>query len=138
MATTLPDVSIDEIPKHYAGEIDDLTPAFLEGKLGEVVDMIADRHGTAVAARLESGRLTLRRYNAIVVRVASRVFGNIDGFTEEGGAQVSYKFNPHAASGTIWLSDDDVHDLTGSNPNPKKSTVIGTATIGRHHPGRTR
>lgn len=132
--STLPDVSLDEIPKHYAGEIDDLSPAFLEGKLGEVVDMIADRHGTTVAARLASGKLTARRYNAIVVRVAARVFGNPDGYASEGGGQVQYQFNPLAASGTIWLTDDDVHDLTGVHP--KRSNVLGTASVGRHYRGR--
>ncbi|MDQ1113936.1 hypothetical protein QE418_003384 [Microbacterium testaceum] len=136
MTTTLPDVSVDEIPKHYAGELDDLPPAFLEARLGEVVDMIADRHGSMVSARLTSGRLTIRRYEAIVVRVAARVFGNPDGFTEETGGQVNYRFNPLAASGTIWLSDDDVYDLTGVHPNPDRSNVLGTASVGRHYRGR--
>ncbi|KJL39912.1 hypothetical protein [Microbacterium trichothecenolyticum] len=136
MATTLPEVSADEIPKYWAGDIDDFDVAYLQGKLGEVVDMIADRYGSLVAARLASGRLTERLYTATVIRIAARVWSNVDGFRRENAGQYGYEVNAAVASGTIWFTDDDVRDLTGVHP--KQSNVIGTATIGRHEPGRTR
>jgi hypothetical protein len=136
MPDALPEVTADRIPHYYAGDIEDLTSEFLNGKLGEVVDMIAGRHGTRVRARLASGELTQRLYEAVVVRVASRVFGNTDGFSEENAGQYGYKVNPAAASGTLWLTDDDTEDLTGIKPVKKQNSVIGTASIGHHSPGR--
>lgn len=136
MATTLPEVTAEAVPKYWDGDIDDFRPEFVNGKLGEVVDMIAGRYGTVVSQRLASGALTQRLYEATVVRIAARVFANTDGFRKENGGQYGYEFNPAAASGTVWLTDDDKRDLTGIDP--KQSNVIGTATIGRHEPGRTR
>lgn len=136
MTTTLPDVGPEEIPKYWDGEIDEFDNAYLVGKLGEVVDIIADRYGSLVSRRLESGRLTVRLYNATVIRIAARVWSNTDGFKRENAGQVGYEVNAAVASGTIWFTDDDVRDLTGVHP--KQSTVFGTATIGRHEPGRTR
>lgn len=136
MATTLPEVTHADVPKFYAGDIDDLTTDFVDGKLGEVVDQITDRWGTLVKKRLASGRLTDRLYRATVVRIAGRVFANTDGFKKETGGQYGYEVNAAVASGTIWFTDDDIRDLTGTHP--KQSNVIGTAKIGRHEPGRTR
>lgn len=136
MATTLPEVSADEIPKYWDGDVEEFDGKYLSGKLGEVVDIIADRYGTAVRKRLDSGRLTIRLYNATVIRVAARVWSNTEGHKRETVGQVGFEVNAAVASGTIWFTDDDVQDLTGVHP--KKSNVMGTAKIGRHEPGRTR
>ena len=131
---TLPDVEVDEIPKYYSESIEDFSQDFLEGKLGEVVDQINVRWGSLVERRLTEGRLPLRLYNAVVVRVASRVFANAEGLREESEGGYGYKLNPAVASGTLWFTDQDEQDLTGSNPK-RPSGPIGTATIGRHRPG---
>lgn len=132
MATNLPEVTATDVPAHYHGDVEDFSADFLNGKLGEVVDQIHSRWGTLVAARLESGRLTERLFKSVVVRVASRVFSNPEGFRKENGGQYGYELNPAVASGTLWFTDDDQYDLTGIHP--KRSPVLGTATIGRHVP----
>lgn len=136
MATTLPDVKSDSIPKYWAGDMADFELTYLEGKLGEVVDIVADRYGTLVKKRLDDGRLTVRMYEAIIVRVAARVWSNVDGFKKENAGQYGYEVNAAVASGTIWFTDDDKRDLTGIDP--KVSAVLGTAKIARHWPGLTR
>ena len=129
---TLPDVSPDKIPAHYSGDIGDFDPAFLQGKLHEVVDQINVRWGSIVEARLASGALPARLYEAVVVRVASRVFGNEDGFKKENEGQYGYEINPLVASGYLWFTDIDEKDLTGTVVPKRANGPIGTATIGRH------
>ena len=128
--TTLPDVDIDEIPKYSNVDTSEFGEDYLEGKLGEVVDAIKVRWGSVVAARLASGKLPLRLYNAVVVRVAARVFGNEDGFKKENEGQYGYELNQLAASGYVWFSDIDERDLTG-RVTPKKPGRAGTATLRR-------
>ncbi|MEW1990714.1 hypothetical protein [Microbacterium sp. NPDC078849] len=128
--TTLPEVSPDEIPKHSTVDVSDLANGYLKGKLGEVVDSIKSRWGSVVAARLESGVLTLRLYNAVVVRVAARVFGNEEGYKEEHEGQYGFQRESLAASGYIWFSDIDERDLTG-RVAPKRGGRAGTATLSR-------
>ncbi|WP_136057245.1 hypothetical protein [Microbacterium sp. K24] len=128
--TTLPDVSPDEIPKYTTVDVADLSDEYLEGKLGEVVDEIKGRWGSVVAARLESGVLTRRLYDAVVVRVAARVWGNEDGFREEHEGQYGFQRETLAASGYIWFSDIDERSLTGKVQS-KSSGRAGTATISR-------
>lgn len=129
---TLPDVSVDEIPKHYSGETSEFTDVFLRGKLDEVVDQINVRWGTLVEARLASGALPLRLYNAVVVRAASRVLNNEDGFSEEHEGQYGYKVSALVASGYLWFTDIDERDLTGTVAPKGHNGPIGTVTIGRH------
>lgn len=136
MATTLPDVTIDDVPNHWDGDLDDFTPEYITGKLKEVGSIIRSRYGSAARRRLANGELDEFLFKAVVVRVASRVWNNTEGFKRENAGQYGYEVNAAVASGTIWFTDDDVLDLTGVHP--KTSNVIGTATIGRHHPGRTR
>lgn len=131
---TLPDVASDEIPKHYAGDTSEYSAEFVQGKLDEVVDQINTRWGSVVAARLASGALPLRLYNAVVVRVAARVFSNEDGFKKENEGQYGYEINPLVGSGYLWFTDIDEKDLTGQVA-PKKGGHVGTVTIGRHAPG---
>lgn len=134
---SLPDVKAEKIPNYYSGDTDEFTDEFLQGKLDEVVDKIADRYGTAVAARLASGRLTERLYEATVVRIASRVFENPEGFKKENEGGYGYEVNAAVGSGTLWFTDDDVLDLTGVHPDPKKRpAAIGTISVGLHRPGR--
>lgn len=132
----LPDVPVEKIPAHYSGDTSEFEPEFLEGKLGEVVDQINVRWGSLVASRLTSGVLPERLYQAVVVRVAARVFSNEDGFKKENEGQYGYENNPLVASGYLWFTDIDEKDLTGRIA-PKKGGLIGTATIGRHTPGWT-
>ena len=129
---TLPDVNSDEIPKHYSGDTDEFSPDFLQGKLNEVVDQINVRWGTIVEARLASGALPQRLYNAVVVRAAARVFGNEEGFQEEHEGQYGYKQSALVASGYLWFTDIDEKDLTGSVAPKTIAGHMGTATIGRH------
>jgi hypothetical protein len=136
MSTTLPDVTNDDVPNHWDGDLEDFTPEYINGKLREVVGIIRSRYGAAVRRRLANGDIDDFLFKAIVVRVASRVWANTDGFKRENAGQYGYEVNAAVASGTIWFTDDDEFDLTGVHP--KKSNVIGTATIGRHHPRRTR
>lgn len=131
---TLPDVAVTEIPKYYSGDTADFDPQFLEGKLGEVVDQINVRWGSIVESRLASGALPLRLYNAVVVRAASRVFSNEDGFSEEHEGQYGFKVNALVASGYLWFTDIDERDLTGTVAS-KKGGRVGTATVRRHSPG---
>lgn len=131
---TLPDVAVTEIEKHYSGNTDDFEQPFLEGKLGEVVDQINVRWGTLVESRLKSGALPQRLYNAVVVRVAARVFENPEGYRKENEGGYGYEINPAVGSGTLWFTDVDIEDLTGQNPK-RPAGRIGTATIGRHTPG---
>lgn len=131
---TLPDVETTEIPNYYSGDTSEFTDEFLQGKLNEAVDQINVRWGSLVAARLASGALPLRLYKAVVVRVASRVFGNEDGFKKENEGQYGYEVSALVASGYLWFSDIDEKDLTGAVAPKKGGGPIGTATIGRHSP----
>lgn len=135
----LPEVTNADIATYYSGDVYDFEPEFLNGKLGEVVDMITARYGTVVSNRLEAGTLTARLYKAVVVRVAARVFANPEGYRKENEGGYGYEINPAVGSGTLWFTDDDIYDLTGTHPNPAKnpSAVIGTVGIGIHRPGRT-
>lgn len=134
---SLPEVTAGDIPSHYSGDLEDFTEEFLTGKLGEAADMIQSRYGDIVARRLESGRLTERLFKGIVVRVASRVFANPEGYRKENEGGYGYEINAAVGSGTLWLTDDDILDLTGTHPNPQKRTdfKIGTASLGVHRPG---
>lgn len=129
---TLPDVNVGEIPKHYSGDTSEFDEAFLQGKLNEVVDQINVRWGTLVESRLASGALPTRLYNAVVVRAASRVLNNEDGFSEEHEGQYGYKVSALVASGYLWFTDIDEKDLTGAVAPKTRSAPIGTAIIGRH------
>lgn len=131
---TLPDVSKSKIGDHYSGDTSEFTDEFLQGKLDEVVDQINVRWGSIVATRLASGALPKRLYEAVVVRVAGRVFSNEDGFKKENEGQYGYENNPLVASGYLWFTDIDERDLTGAVAPKKGSGMIGTATIGRHSP----
>lgn len=133
----LPDVEADTAPAHYAGDLEalGLAPEFVQGKLNEVIDQINVRWGSIVERRLATGQLPERLFTAVVWRVASRVFENIDGLKKETEGAYSYERSAAVASGTLWFTDDDERDLTGT-VQPKKSTGrIGTATIGRHRSG---
>ena len=129
----LPPVAVDAIPTYYPGDLEDFTEEFLQGKLNETVGKITNRFGVQVTARLASGALTTDLYEAVVVRVASRVFANPDGYRQENEGGYGYEINPAVGSGTLWFTDDDIIDLTGISP--KSAGVIGTATIGRHRTG---
>lgn len=130
---TLPDVDVDKISKYYSGDVSEFEPEFLQGKLEEVVDQINVRWGSIVQSRLASGALPSRLYEAVVVRIASRVFGNEDGFKKENEGQYGYEVSALVASGYLWFTDIDEKDLTGTVA-PKKGGTIGTKTIGRHVP----
>lgn len=133
---TLPDVDISEIPNHYAGDITELGDEFLQGKLHEVVDQINVRWGSLVEARIESGKLPLRLYSAVVVRVASRLFGNTEGFKRETEGGYSYELSAAVASGTLWYTDDDERDLTGRvAPKKKTNGAVGTVRTPLHRGG---
>lgn len=112
----LPDVDVATIPDHYEGDTSYLTDKYLQGRLNEVVDKIETRWGTTVQKRLSSGKLKQRTYEAVVVRVAARVFRNPEGFESEKEGQYDYKLRATVASGTLWFTDDDVTDLTGILP----------------------
>ncbi|ALJ22046.1 hypothetical protein [Microbacterium sp. No. 7] len=130
----LPDVPVEMIPHYYYGDLEDFTNEYLEGKLGEVVDKITTRFGSLVKARLDNGSLPDRLYEATVVRIAARVFANPEGYRKENEGGYGYELNPAVASGTIWFTDEDIHDLTGIDPKGGGG-IVGTATIGRHRPG---
>lgn len=130
----LPDVSTDVLPKHYEGDLSEFSADFVQGRLDEVVDKIESRWGPTVEARLASGRLKKRLYEAIVCRVATRVYRNPEGYRREQEGTYSYDLSAAVASGTLWFTDEDVRDLTGHGP--EGATRIGTVTIGRHSPGR--
>jgi len=129
---TLPEVLPDAVPNYYQGDISDLDQNYVKGKLGEVVDQINVRWGAIVAARLASGALPTRLYEAVVVRVASRVFENPEGYRKENEGQYGYEVNPAVASGTLWYTADDIKDLTGASADG--TSVIGTASVGLHRP----
>lgn len=131
---TLPDVKVEQIDRYYSGDVSEFKPEFLQGKLDEVVDQINVRWGSIVEARLASGALPKRLYEAVVVRAAGRVFGNEDGFKKENEGQYGYEVSPLVASGYLWFTDIDEKDLTGRIA-PKKGGMVGTVTIGRHTPG---
>jgi hypothetical protein len=132
---TLPDVNIDVISSHYSGDVSEFTNQFLQGKLDAAVDGINSRWGSIIEARLASGALPLRQYQEVVVRIASRVFSNEDGFKKENEGQYGYEVDAMVASGYLWYSDIDEKDLTGAVAPKKGGGPIGTATIGRHTPG---
>lgn len=133
MSTTLPEVTHEDIPNFWHGDTSEFTTDYLDGKLGEVVDKIASRWGALVARRLAEGKLTDRLYRGTVVRIASRVFGNPEGFKSEAEGGYNYELNAAVASGTIWFTDDDITDLTGENPKDKGNRM-GTITVSRHRP----
>lgn len=129
----LPDVSKDVLPKHYEGDLSEFSGDFVQGRLDEVVDKIESRWGAQVAARLANGKLKKRLYEAIVCRVATRVFRNPEGYRREQEGTYSYDLSAAVASGTLWFTDEDVRDLTGNGP--EGAPMVGTVGIGRHRPG---
>lgn len=129
---TLPDVNIAAIPNHYAGDTSEFGDEFLQGKLDEVVDQINVRWGSIVESRLASGALPPRLYRAVVVRAASRVWDNTEGYKEEHEGQYGFKRDAMVASGYLWFTDIDEKDLTGRVAPKPPSGPIGTVTIGRH------
>lgn len=132
---TLPDVKIEKIPSYYSGDTSGFTDAYLQGKLDEVVDQINVRWGDTVEARLASGKLPLRLYDAVVVRAAGRVFANEDGFKKENEGQYGYEVSALVASGYLWFTDIDEKDLTGKVSIKKPMGKIGTISVSRHIPG---
>lgn len=130
---TLPDVNIAAIPNHYAGDTSEFGDEFLQGKLDEVVDQINVRWGSIVESRLASGALPPRLYRAVVVRAASRVWDNAEGYKEEHEGQYGFKRDAMVASGYLWFTDIDEKDLTGRVASKVASGPMGTATIGRHY-----
>lgn len=131
----LPDVDKGVLPRHYEGDLSHFSAEYVQGRLDEVVDKIESRWGSIVQARLDSGKLKPRLYQAVVCRLATRVYRNPEGYRGETEGGYSYNLSAAVASGTIWFTADDEQDLTGINPNGP--TVPGTASIGRHRPGFT-
>ena len=129
----LPDVLALALTNHYEGDLSGYTSTYLQGRLNEVVDKIQSRWGSIVQARLDSGTLPQRLYEAVVCRVAARVLRNPEGYRSEQEGSYNYHLNPAVASGTLWFTDDDEADLTGSHP--RGPGIVGTFTIGRHQPG---
>lgn len=129
---TLPEVTAEAVPKYSTADISEYTDEYIDGKLGEVVDQIKSRWGSVVQSRLSSGVLTERLYQAVVVRVASRVFMNEDGLKEEHEGQYGYQVNALAASGYLWFTDIDERDLTG-RVAPKRNGRAGTAAVRRQN-----
>ncbi|GAA2577339.1 hypothetical protein [Microbacterium binotii] len=128
----LPDVGADLLPQHYDGDLSQFTAEFVQARLNEVVDKIESRYGSHVEARLTSGKLKARLYEAIVCRVATRVYRNPEGFRSETEGSYQYNLSAAVASGTLWFTDDDIADLTGA---PAKGIpMVGTVTIGRFAP----
>lgn len=132
---TLPDVTADKIPSHYSGDTEGFEPEFMQGKLNEVVDQINVRWGTTVESRLLSGALPQRLYEAVVVRIASRVFANEEGLKEEHEGQYGFQTSPLVGSGYLWFTDIDEKDLTGKIASKQPMGRIGTISVGRHIPG---
>jgi len=123
----LPDVPITVIPKHYEGDLTDFTDDFVQARLDEVVDKIESRWGATVQRRLDSGALKTRTYQAIVVRVAARLFRNPEGYESESEGQYDYRLRATVASGTLWFTDDDEADLTGIKPGTTR--IPGTVGL---------
>ncbi|WP_100813017.1 hypothetical protein [Microbacterium lacus] len=134
---TLPDVAANTAPAHYAGDLEalGLTTPFVTGKLNEVVDLISVRWGSIVEERLRTGKLPTRLYKAVVWRVASRVFENVEGLKKETEGAYGYERSAAVASGTLWFTEDDERDLTGTVQLKKSGGRIGTATLHPHRPG---
>lgn len=123
----LPDVPITVISKHYEGNLSDFTDDFVQARLDEVVDKIESRWGAVVQRRLSSGALKTRTYQAIVVRVAARLFRNPEGYESESEGQYDYRLRATVASGTLWFTDDDETDLTGVRPGATR--IPGTVGL---------
>jgi hypothetical protein len=129
----LPDVTLDVLPKHYEGDLSQFKDEFVQARLDEVVDKVENRYGSLVAGRLRSGRLKARLYEAVICRLATRVYRNPEGYRSETEGSYQYNLSAAVASGTIWFTDDDIHDLTGTSP--KGSPIVGTVRVGRLDPG---
>ncbi|MDY0829131.1 Gp19/Gp15/Gp42 family protein [Microbacterium sp. BG28] len=130
---TLPDVGADVLPKHYEGDLSSFSPDFVQGRLDEVVDKIESRYGPIVEARLASNKLKARLYEAIVCRLATRVYRNPEGYRSETEGSYQYNLSAAVASGTLWFTDEDITDLTGVSP--KGTPTVGTVTVGQHRIG---
>lgn len=130
----LPDVDRTVLSKHYEGDLSSLTNEYVQGRLDEVVDKIETRWGALVQARLDTGKLKLRLYEAIVCRLATRVYRNPEGYKSETEGTYQYDLSAAVASGTLWFTDDDTYDLTGIDPKGT-GNAVGTIGIGRYRPG---
>lgn len=131
----LPDVPAAKIANHSPADLTGLSAEFLQGKLNEVVDQITVRWGSLVEARLASGKLPQRLYEAVVVRVAARVFENVEGYKSEQEGQYQYERSAAVASGHLWFTEDDERDLTGTVTSRKSHGPIGTVQTPRNRPG---
>jgi hypothetical protein len=129
----LPDVNRSVLAKHYEGDTSSFSNDFVQGRLDEAVDKIEARWGAVVSARLASGALKTRLYEAVVCRVATRVLRNPEGYRSEQEGGYQYNLSAAVASGTLWFTDDDARDLTGIGLNG--GTVLGTASVSRLSPG---
>lgn len=124
----LPDVSVAQFGVNYEGDVAQFDEAFLENKLGVVVDKITNRWGVLVQSRLDSGALTERLYAAIVAEAVLRLVRNPDGYRTEQEGTYSYTLSAAVAAGYLYFTAENVQDLTGIDP--KGSNVFGTARIG--------
>ncbi len=122
-------------PNYSSQDTDGFDDAYIQGQLDTVVYGINNRWGRRVLARLNSGALPIEMYNAVVIRIVSRVVANPDGLKEEHEGQYGYQTHQMVGSGYIWYTDDDRIDLTGQLEQTSASQwPIGTARTNLQEP----
>lgn len=98
---------------------------YLETLVEDVVALILETC-PRVTQRLASGALSPSNYKRVVADAVKRVVRNPDGQTSESEGGYSYSTNAVVASGTYWLTQQDVRTLNGI----PVGAVYGTVSMG--------
>lgn len=118
-------VTVEDVQNRYEGDLGTrFQEKYLMEKIADAQDLI-DSRLPSVAGRLAGGSLTTRTYKRVVSDVVLRVLRNPEGFTSESEGGVSYSRSAVVSSGNLWLTAQDVADLTG-----RQSSSYGPGTVG--------
>ena len=128
MAVTLPDVTYEDVIRHFEGDPEDLgSQGYVEAKIEYAVDRLAARFGQRIASRIRAGIVPERLFKATVAEGVLRVVRNPDGYRTEQQGNYQYSLNSAVSAGYLWFTKDNMLDLLGEPSSP-----IGTYAIGVH------
>jgi hypothetical protein len=95
---------------------------YLETLVEDIIALILETC-PRVTTRLASGALTESNYKRVVADAVKRVVRNPDGTASEGEGGYSYSTSAVVASGTYWLTQQDIRVLNGVTTGQVYGTV---------------
>lgn len=128
----LPAVPVTVLEDSYEGDLDDFgySEGWFDRKLAEAVAKVQSRWGAVVEPRLTGGTLAQVTYEAVICEAVLRVARNTNGYRGEQEGNYQYQQDVTVAAGKLFFTDENIEDLTGSNP--RRSGKMGTAVVEPH------